>query len=94
MADIDYGRKMDLEELADAMKDAKSTSEREHYERIAYRILSESPEIKYWRQKLIMASRHNDLKAIDKIVQRMQNIRQHETYGKSWGNQKGNESVN
>jgi hypothetical protein len=86
MADLDYGRKMDLEELAKAMENARSQSEREHYERIAHKIINESTEIKYLRHHLIGAMRENDVRGIRVITGRIQEQRMRETNGTSWGN--------
>ena len=94
MADLDFGRKNDLEMLAEAMKNARSTSEKEHYEKIAHRIVTESTEIGVLRADLIQAVRASDKRAIRMIEARIQKIRQDETYGKSWGNNKGEGTIN
>lgn len=95
MGKLDYGRQQDLEELAKAIKTARSNSEREHFERIAYRLLNESPAIRYLREELIKATRSGaDNYDIQKIIRRIWVVRQDETYGKSWGNSKGNKMVN
>jgi hypothetical protein len=82
---IDYGRKKDLEELAEAMKNAKSTADYEHYEKIAYRILNESDQIKRLREQLIKAMRAGDNEGVEDLTRFIQHIRMRETNGHSWG---------
>ena len=94
MRNIDYGRKFDLEELAESLAAAKSSSEREYFERIIYRILSESDAIRYLREELIKAARVGDRRAVHKINLRIQQVRLNETNGYSWGNNRGNKNVN
>lgn len=94
MADLDYGRKMDLEELSRAMQKANSVSEREHYEKIMWRIMGESQPIRSLRNELIKAMRAGDIRKIKRIEKHIHYIRSEETYGKSWGSNKGNRNVN
>lgn len=94
MTNIDYGRQKDLEELTEAMQNARTTGERTHYEKIAYRILNESPKIRYLREQLIQSTRAGDNNSSKKILLKIQYARQQETNGASWGNNKGNRYVN
>lgn len=89
----DWTRKFDLEELASARRNANSQAEREHYERIADRIIRESAPIKSLREKLMLAVRANDVRAVKRIEAHIHAIRLDETNGKSWGNNKGNRKV-
>lgn len=91
---IDYGRQNDIQELAQAISEAKTQGEREYYEKIAHKILNESDRIKHLREQLIKASRANDRRTIEKICNRIQYVRMDETYGKSWGSNKGNRYAN
>lgn len=94
MSNIDYSRKKDLEDIANAIKKAKSHFERRHYEKIMHRIIGESENVRYWREELIKAidsgADHRKFYCIDRI----QRIKQEETNGKSWGSDKGNKYVN
>ena len=94
MTNIDYGRKFDLEELAGALLEAKTSSEKEYFERIIDRILNESDAIRYLREELIKAARVGDRRAVHKINLRIQQVRLNETNGYSWGNNRGNKNVN
>jgi hypothetical protein len=90
---LDYGRKMDLEELRTAMDNASSTPEREHYERIAHRILTESAPIQSLRDELIRAFRARDMFRVKAIQHHIQTIKMEESYGKSWGNDRGEKRI-
>lgn len=87
-------RKFDLEEIAEAIKNARSTGEREYYQRLLHKLLSESEDVKYWRENLVRAIRANDRRAIHKINLIIQDLRLRETNGRSWGNNQGNRMVN
>jgi hypothetical protein len=96
---MDYGRQHDLVELSEAIKNAKTGSERQHYEQIASRILNESDDIRYWRDQLIKASRldkndRNARRRVQYCIQSIQKIRSGETAGHSWGSNSGNRMVN
>jgi hypothetical protein len=87
---MDYGRKMDLEELALAIDRASSVGEREHLERLAYRITHESAPIQSLRERLLLAFRARDMGTVKRIQAHIHAIKMEETYGKSWGSDKGN----
>jgi len=93
MTNLDWGRKEDLEELSNAIKEAKTNGERQHYEKIMFRILGESDDIRYWREQLLRAIRVGDDRRKQYVIRELQVIRLNETAGKSWGNSKGNRSV-
>lgn len=80
---------MDLEQLAEAIDNARSTKEREYYEQMAYRITHESAPIQSLRNEMIKAFRGRDMARVKKIQEHIQNIRMSETYGHSWGNNRG-----
>ena len=91
---MDAGRKFDLEEIAQGIKNARSQSERAHYERLGYRIINESAPLRSLRGELIQCMRSNDVPKIRRIQQHIQYIRAEETGGASWGNDKGNRRLN
>lgn len=91
---MDKGREYDLEELALMMENARTPSEKDYYKRIMYSILNQSDDIRYWREELIKAARAKDTRRMSYVVEKIQYVRQNETYGKSWGNQKGERNVN
>jgi hypothetical protein len=90
---MDIGRQHDLEELEKARKNAKSLIEREIYEEIIYRVKKEAAYIGALRQKLILAIRADDKPTVERVQNLIQMIQLNSTYGKSWGNNKGNRSV-
>lgn len=90
---LDHGRKFDLEELAGAIDKAKTVQEREHYERIAYRICNESAPIQSLRSELLRAFRARDIYRVKAIENHIHKIRMDETYGKSWGQNKGERQI-
>jgi len=90
MKTLDYGRKMDLEELDKAIEGARSIGEREYYQKIAYQIMSESAPIQSLRTELIKAFRGRDIERVKRIQEHIQRIKLEESYGHSWGNNKGN----
>ena len=90
---MDYGRQNDLEELANAIDGARSTQEREYYEKLVYRIMQESAPIRSLREELIKAFRARDMNRVKRIQEHIQKVRMDETYGKSWGNNKGEKKL-
>lgn len=93
MADLDYGRKMDLEELTKAMANAQTISEKEYYEKIAHSIVNESTEIRSLREELIGAMRAKDFSRVKRIREHIQYVKLNETRGTSWGNLRGNKQT-
>ena len=87
---IDYTREHDLEDLTRAMEKAKTNAEKQHYEKIMFRVLGESDDIKYWREQLLRAVRINDHRRKSYVIAEIQKVRLNETSGHSWGNNKGN----
>jgi hypothetical protein len=87
---MDQGREYDLIELSKAMDNARTVGEREHYERIAYKIMNESTKVQSLREKLIKSFRARDMTSFRAAQEEIQYWKQQETYGKSWGNNKGN----
>jgi len=88
MANIDYGRTVDLKELAVGIKNARSKAEREHLERIVYRILKESTKVSSLRSELIAAFRVKDMSKVRRLQAHIQAVKLDETRGTSWGQNK------
>ena len=86
---LDYGRQQDLEMLAEGIKNARSVAEKQHYEKIVYRIINESTRVKSLRDELIRAFRVKDMAKVKRIQDQMHKIRLDETRGSSWGQNKG-----
>lgn len=82
---IDIGREFDLAELAEAKKNAKSVAERDHYDKIMYRIINQSTAITSLRNAMIKAIKINDISKVKRIQQHIQAVRLEETRGASWG---------
>lgn len=77
-------RKWDIIELVEKRKKAKSSFERDMIDRALYRIKSESKEVEYWREKLILAFRAGDRRAIERFQHELMNIRARETWGRDY----------
>ena len=90
---IDKGRQYDLEELMKAKENARSISEREHYDRIMYRIINQSTAVASLRNELIGALRVRDMAKVKRLQQHIQRVRLEETRGTSWGQNKGEKRV-
>ena len=91
---MDYGRKFDLEELAEAIKGAKSNAEREYYERIAFRVIGESEDVRYWREELMKAIRADETDRKLYCIAKIQRIKLDQSGGKAWGDNRGNRLLN
>ena len=91
---MDRSREFDLDELSEALQNAKSPGEREYYERIIYRILNESDDIKYWREQLLRATRVKDKRRIQYVIREIHMTRLSETSGASWGSNKLERTIN
>lgn len=91
---MDKTRDKDLEEITQAIKEARTQGERDYLEKIAYRIINTSAPIRSLREDLVSAVRVGDTRSVSRITAHINKIRQDETYGKSWGNDKGNKHVN
>lgn len=85
---LDYGRKMDLSDIAKAIDGARTVQEKERYEQLAYRITRESAPIQSLRDAMLKAFRVRDMGTVRRIEEHIQHVRRQETYGKSWGNNK------
>lgn len=85
---IDYGRKMDIEELMQAIKVSTSRAEKEHFEKILYRIINQSTAIGSLRTELLQATRAKDLNKVRRLQLHIQRVRLEETRGASWGSNK------
>lgn len=85
---MDYGRKQDLEMLAQGIKEARSVAERQHYEKIAYQIMNQSTTITSLRNELIAAFRKKDLGKVKRLQDHINAVRLDETRGTSWGQNK------
>lgn len=91
---MDQGRKFDLEEITEAIQNARSTAERQYYEKIAYRVIGESEDVRYWREELMKAIRADATTRKKYCIAKIQKINLDTTSGNSWGNNKGNRMVN
>ena len=78
--DLDLGRKFDLEDIYLQIKEARSSSEREHWERLMARILRESKATRELREKMIQAVRIDDRRAVRYYSQKLEEEQQDE-YG-------------
>lgn len=96
MANIDYSRKFDLEELSEAIEKSRTAGERDYYKRIMYSILkdSENEDLFYWRNELMKAINTNSKERKLYCIRQIQYIKQNESGGKFWGSNKGNRNVN
>lgn len=90
---VDQTRTHDLDDLAQAMKKASSSGERQHLERIMYSILNTSVPVQSLRLDLVRAIRSGDINRVRYIQNHIHNIRMNETNGRSYGNQKGEKNV-
>lgn len=87
---MDSSRKFDLEDVAEAIKRARSVSEREYYEHLMYRLVNESTSVTSLRNDLIAAMRAGDTRVVKRIRDHINYVRAEETMGASWGSNKGN----
>lgn len=85
---VDWTRKADLEMLSDAMKNARTTNERERFEKMAYQMIHASAPIQSLREELVKAVSIGDKDRIGKIQRHIHAVRMEETNGHSFGNVK------
>lgn len=86
---MDYGRKLDLLDLAKAKENAKTVTDKERLDKLAYRIAHESAPIQSLRDELIRSFRAKDYNKMKRVQEHIHNVRLNETYGKSWGSNRG-----
>lgn len=86
---VDYTRRYDLDMLAEAMRNARSSAERTHYEKIMWKIMGESEPISALREDLVEAVRVGDTRRMHYIRDHIHKVRMDETGGGSWGNVRG-----
>lgn len=89
MNDLDYGRKMDLEQIAEGIKNARSQAEVRQLEHLMHQIINQSTTVTSLRNELIAATVAGDTNKIKRLQMHLQAIRLSETHGRSWGNTKG-----
>ena len=77
-------RKFDLEGLLKDRQHARNAFERDLYDRALNKISRESGAVRERREKLIMAVRNNDRRAIKRFEHDLMMIRANETYGKDY----------
>jgi RNase P protein component len=75
-------RKWDLIELAQSRKKAKNAFERDMVDRAVSRIMRESGAVRERREKLVMAMRNNDKRAINRFQHDLFTMRMNETEGR------------
>lgn len=90
---IDQGRNSDLEELSRGMKNAKSVAERQHYQKLAFRLVNESTKVTSLRRDMIAAFRASDTNKVKRIQMQIQHARLEETSGASWGSNRGQRKI-
>lgn len=88
---MDYTRRYDLEILADGINKARTQKERERFQKMAYKMINVSAPIRSLREELVGAIRVGDARAVRRISQHINNVKQRETNYKSWGNVRGEE---
>lgn len=93
MADRDYSRRVDLIELTQAIRNARSHAEKEALEKVMHRIVNESTQVRSLRNELLDAIRHNDRGKVKRVQAHLHSIRLNETAGTSWGNDKGERKI-
>lgn len=76
-------RKYDLEELVQDRRKARSVYERDMVDRTIDRITRESGAVREKREKLIMAVRNDDKRAVQRFQRELNLLRLEETYGKA-----------
>ena len=78
---LDNGRKTDLEDIYLQIKNARSLSEREHWERLADKILRESGATRTLREKMLQAVRADDRRAVHYYSQQLIRLQEEESHG-------------
>jgi hypothetical protein len=81
MTTLDYGRKNDLEEIYLHIKEARSSGEREHWERLASKILRESGATRELREKMLKAVRTGDRWAVRSFSNQLERLQERELNG-------------
>lgn len=82
MADFDYGRKKDLEELYKEREKAPYQHDRDFFDQAIGRIKRESSEIRNLRQDLLEQTASGDKDAQKKTIEKINKQRQDETGGR------------
>lgn len=77
-------RKYDLEDLYKQRKYAKSAYERDMVDKSLERIMRESGAVRERREKLIMALRNDDKRAVQRFQHELMMMRAEETKGKDY----------
>ncbi len=91
---IDYARQFDLEDLDRLSKEAKTTSEKERYQKLAHKIINQSTTITSLRNEMTQAFRAGDFGKVKRIRLHIQAVRLEETRGASWGAEKQERTIN
>lgn len=84
---MDTTRNQDILELTEAYKNATSSYERDKYSEMIYRVqeMSRDGVFKDLREDLVMAIRHDDLRAVTALQTKIKH-REHELYGFRYDN--------
>lgn len=77
-------RQYDLIDLYERRKYAKNAYERDLIDRTVDRIMRENGAVRATREKLVMAMRNGDLRAMDRFQHDLMMMRADETYGKDY----------
>lgn len=80
--DLDYGRQNDIEDIYLHIKNAKSSSERNYWERLMNKILNESKATRELRGKLLRAVHSNDRRAVRFYSNELVRLQQEELNGR------------
>lgn len=77
-------RKYDLLELYENRRNARNAFERDLYDRTINRIMRENGAVRETREKLMMAVRNSDRRAVQRFQSELLRMRANETYGKDY----------
>ena len=77
-------REYDLESLAESRRKAKTGRQRDFFEKAMDKILRENGAVRERREKLIMAVRTDDKRAIRRFQHELMTMRANETYGRDY----------
>lgn len=81
MTTLDYGRKNDIEDLYLHVKNAKSSSERNYWQKLINKILNESKATRELREKLLRAVHSDDRQAVRFYSDQLERLQQEELHG-------------
>lgn len=77
-------RKFDLEQLCNDRQKARNVFERDKIDKTIDKIMRENGAVRQRREKLIMAVRNKDKRAISRFTHELMMIKANQTYGKDY----------